>query len=200
MERRGRPKGVDSADTRVRIMDAARVEFASSGYEGASVAMISSASDLAPSAIYHYFGGKAALYEEVFEVTTDAMWTQVDLAASEGDTVLASVEAIVGRVLGLSEKGRQYIDFLALSPMEATLRPEFAHLLDRRTKWQEATFTALAEKGIKTGELDGFDITTGTEMVRSLIMGWFFEAQIQGQHRSRSGESLVTLFRILGDR
>lgn len=199
MARRGRPKGVDSAETRLRIIGAARVEFASRGFDGASIAMIAAAADLAPSAVYHYFGGKAALYEEVFESTAEAIWQSVDEALAY-DTLLANMESIVQFTLTMSVERRQYSDFLALFPMESSLHPDFSHMLDWRSKRQDTTFRALAEMGIATGELDGFDPHTGTELLRSLIMGWFYETYIHGRPYERAGESLVTLIRLLGER
>jgi AcrR family transcriptional regulator len=124
--------------------------------------MIAAAADLAPSAVYHYFGGKAALYEEVFESTAEAIWQSVDEALAH-DTLLANMESIVQFTLTMSIERRQYSDFLALFPMESSLHPDFAHMLDWRSKRQDTTFRALAEIGIATGELDGFTATTGTE-------------------------------------
>ena len=84
--------------------------------------------------------------------------------------------------------------------MESSLHLDFAHMLDWRSKRQDTTFLALAEMGIATGELDGFDPSTGTELLRSLIMGWFYETYIHGRPYERAGESLVTLIRLLGER
>lgn len=200
MATRGRPKGVDSADTRLRIIDAARVEFSSRGFDGASIAMIAAAADLAPSAVYHYFGGKVALYEEVFESTAEAIWLSVDRAALAHDTLLENMEAIVHLTLTMSSWRRHYPEFLALFPMESSLHPEFAHMLDWRSKRQDTTFRALAAIGIASGELDGFDITAATELLRSLIMGWFYETHIHGRPYENAGESLITLVRLLGER
>lgn len=200
MARRGRPKGGDSAETRVRIVDAARAEFAARGFEGASIAMIAAAAGLAPSAVYHYFGGKSALYEEVFESTAEAIWQSVDEVVMRHETLIANVEAIVHFTLTISKERKHYSDFLALFPMESTLHPEFAHMLDWRSKRQDKTFRAMAEIGLATGELDGFDSTTATELLRSLIMGWFYETHIHGRMSERDGESLVTLIRLLGNR
>ncbi len=172
----------------------------SCGFDGASIAMIAAAADLAPSAVYHYFGGKAALYEEVFDATVEAIWVEVNALGTSSATVLGNVEALVNFALTMSRERREYSNFLALFPMEASLHPEFSYMLDRRVKWQDHTFRALAELGIATGELDGFDVTTGTELMRSLIMGWFFETHIHGRPNERPGESLITLIRILGER
>lgn len=199
MARRGRPKGGDSSETRRRIINAARGEFARRGYDGASVATIAQRADLAPSAVYHYFGGKGVLYEQVFDATLDATWADINVAATHGATVAESVESVVRHAMTMTSEQRRYSDFLALVPMETRLHPDFAHMLDRRSKLQDAVFGGLAELGLRTGELDGFDLEAGTELIRSLLMGWFLETYFGGGGESpRRGESIITLFKILG--
>lgn len=162
--------------------------------------MIAGAADLAPSAVYHYFGSKVALYEEVFEATAEAVWSSVDQVALAHDTLLENMQAIIDFTFSLDPKSQKDSDFLALFPMEASLHPEFAHMLDWRSKRQDTTFGALAEVGIATGELDGFTVAAGTELLRSLIMGWFHETYILARTYDGAGESLVTLIRVLGER
>ena len=58
MSSRGRPKGGDSAQTKKKILDAARLEFATNGYDGASIMAIAANVGIAPSAVYHYFQSK----------------------------------------------------------------------------------------------------------------------------------------------
>ena len=74
MGKRGRPAGVDSAETRQRILDAARTVFSVKGYDGASVLKIAESAELAPSAIYNHYENKETLYMAVFEETADAIW------------------------------------------------------------------------------------------------------------------------------
>lgn len=198
--RRGRPKGGDSVETRRRIIGAARREFARSGYDGASIAAIATNSELAPSAVYHYFGGKQTLYEDVFNDSVESIWTDIDSAATKLLTLRESIESIVYEIDKLDEFQRDCSNFLALVPMETKLHPEFAPLIKRRAQHQNNTFRAMAELGIATGELDGFDIVGATEMLRALIMGWFLESHFRGHVVEGSGEALVRLIEILGDR
>ena len=58
MAARGRPKGSDSAETKRKIINAARHEFANNGYDGAAILSIAENVGIAPSAIYHYFQSK----------------------------------------------------------------------------------------------------------------------------------------------
>ena len=80
MGRRGRPAGVDSAQTRQRILNAARIVFSVKGYEGASILKIAESAELAPSAIYNHYENKETLYMAVFEETADAIWGTVSVS------------------------------------------------------------------------------------------------------------------------
>jgi AcrR family transcriptional regulator len=58
--RRGRRPG--GADTRTALLDAARVEFAERGYEGATVRRIAERAGVDAAMVNHWFGGKEALF------------------------------------------------------------------------------------------------------------------------------------------
>ena len=188
---------MDSEQTRRSIIDAARTVFARSGFAATTVAALAEAAGLAPSAIYHYFGGKAELYEAVFDATADGIWSDLGAAISRHETALAGIEQMVDDALTLSEKRMYYSDFLALVPMESRLHPEFAHLLERRTKYQDATFGALGRLAVDNGEMAGFSVNEATEIIRSTVMGWFFERHFRGSEVDGSGEAIVALFRRL---
>jgi len=84
--------------------------------------------------------------------------------------------------------------------MEATLHPEFAHMLELRIKMQDNLFGTLAVQGLQTGELAGFDTESATEMLRSLLMGWFMESYYRSSAGVRSSQAVIQLLRLLGDR
>ncbi|MDO7869633.1 TetR/AcrR family transcriptional regulator [Nocardioides jiangxiensis] len=54
----------DAAETRARLLDAARTLFSEHGYDNATVRDIGRAADADPALIARYFGSKAALYVE----------------------------------------------------------------------------------------------------------------------------------------
>jgi AcrR family transcriptional regulator len=62
-----------ASDTRERILRAAIAEFAKKGYSGARVDGICRAARANPRMIYHYFGGKAALYLAILEHVLGAL-------------------------------------------------------------------------------------------------------------------------------
>ncbi|MGO8914437.1 MAG: TetR/AcrR family transcriptional regulator [Stellaceae bacterium] len=65
--RRATPPARNAGETRERILRAAIAEFAAKGYSGARVDGICRAARANPRMIYHYFGGKAALYLAILE-------------------------------------------------------------------------------------------------------------------------------------
>ncbi|WP_394833341.1 TetR/AcrR family transcriptional regulator [Pendulispora rubella] len=63
----------NAAETRQRILNAAEVEFAKKGYDGARLGQIARSADVQQALIHHYFDDKRGLYREVIERALDAM-------------------------------------------------------------------------------------------------------------------------------
>ncbi|MER5198327.1 TetR/AcrR family transcriptional regulator [Streptomyces sp. NPDC002755] len=66
--KRGRPPRTESADTRDRILTAAREEFSERGYDKTSVRGIAKAAGVDPALVHHYFGTKEQIFEAAIEV------------------------------------------------------------------------------------------------------------------------------------
>ncbi|WP_225824951.1 TetR/AcrR family transcriptional regulator [Streptomyces naphthomycinicus] len=66
--RRGRPPRTESADTRDRILGAAREEFSARGYEKTSVRGIAKAAGVDSALVHHYFGTKEQIFAAAIEV------------------------------------------------------------------------------------------------------------------------------------
>lgn len=196
MSTRGRPKGGDSAQTKKRILDAARLEFATNGYDGASIMAIATNVGIAPSAVYHYFQSKEKLYTDVFEQTSNAIWESVT-PSEDASTLLDAMRQLLDDSRLLAEQLPSYSDFLASLPIEARLHPEFSELLEKRAVYQDRTFRRLASIGIASGELDFLTEDEATELIRSIVMGWFFERHFRQAEIPNSGESILAMFEHL---
>ncbi|MCX4764066.1 TetR family transcriptional regulator [Streptomyces sp. NBC_01275] len=66
--KRGRPPRTESADTRDRILTAAREQFSERGYEKTSVRGIAKAAGVDSALVHHYFGTKEKVFEAAIEV------------------------------------------------------------------------------------------------------------------------------------
>ena len=196
MSTRGRPKGGDSAQTKKKILDAARLEFATNGYDGASIMAIAANVGIAPSAVYHYFQSKEKLYTDVFEQTSNSIWESVT-PSEDASTLLDAMRELLDDSRQLAEQLPSYSDFLASLPIEAWLHPEFSELLEKRAVYQDRTFRRLASIGIASGELDFLTEDEATELIRSIVMGWFFERHFRQAEIPNSGESILAMFEHL---
>ncbi len=187
--------------TRKKVVDAARVEFAGKGYAATSVAGVAHAAGLAPSAIYHHFGGKQQLYEAVFHETTEGIWGHIGPPGNVAhDSLRDAIAHLVAGSRARPGDDEIHADFLALVAVEAKLHPEFAPLLERRSAYQDERFGALAELGLSTGELAGFTHFQATEIIRAVVMGWFFERHLRGREIPGSADALVSLIEALASR
>ena len=66
---RGRPKG--SADTRGRILAAARAAFAERGFDGATMRDVATRAGVDAALVHHYFGSKQRLFVAAMELPVD---------------------------------------------------------------------------------------------------------------------------------
>ena len=196
MAKRGRPAGADSEQTKEKIIEAARLEFSANGYDGASIMSIASNVGIAPSAIYHYFQSKEKLYTEVFKQTSSAIWDSVT-PAEEAKTLLEAMTKLLDDSRQVSTDLPLFSDFLASLPIEAKMHPEFSDLLQQRADHQDRTFRKLASIGIESGEIDFLSEDEATELIRSIVMGWFFERHFRGEEIPKSAESILVMFEHL---
>ncbi len=60
-----------SSDTRGAIVEAARAEFAESGYDATSLRGVARRAGVDPALLHHYFDGKPGLFAEVLQVPAD---------------------------------------------------------------------------------------------------------------------------------
>src|SRR5689334_25341182 len=81
----GRPPAAKAAETRERILRAAREVFSELGYDAATFQAIAIRADLTRPAINHYFANKRVLYGEVLD-QTNAMVVAAGRRRAEEET------------------------------------------------------------------------------------------------------------------
>ena len=153
---------------------------------------------LATSAVYHYFDGKEQLYEAVFFAVAPEVWEGMAESVADAPTMVAGIETLM-RGRGRT-RGPHVSPFLAALPTVASLHPEFDHLLKARTKFQDRAFRALAELGLRTGELADLTVDEATDVLRAVVMGWFFERHFEGAERDASIDAMLKAFRLMARR
>jgi|tagenome__1003787_1003787.scaffolds.fasta_scaffold20868341_2 AcrR family transcriptional regulator len=176
------------AETRARLLAAARTLFAEQGVERTAIAQITDAADLGFGAFYNYFASKDALVEAELSESLGAVHAALDrLTADVGDP--AEVVAVAHRCL----------------VMQATADPELAWLLIRLDASHRAMVRGLrerarrdVERGIAAGRFNVTDpdaVFFATTGALTLVMRAVLEGELSGQADQAHAEAVL---RVLG--
>ncbi len=120
----GRPPAAKAAETRQRILRAAREVFSERGYGAATFQAIAIRADLTRPAINHYFANKRALYWQVLEETTHTVVAASTERARREATLVARVVAFLEGTIEAEAKHRTAAAFLITATLEAQRHPE----------------------------------------------------------------------------
>jgi AcrR family transcriptional regulator len=117
-KRLGRPKATSSAQTRQRLLRAARQCFAELGYEGASNKAIAQAAGLTAAAIYNYVPSKRDLYVATVEDAFAAIMPGMHDSIAGHTTFRSALEALLRGWVRLHAADPSVAHFLAVLPVE----------------------------------------------------------------------------------
>ena len=153
MRRLGRPAAVESAETRARILRAAREHFAAGGYRRASNQAIAAAAGVTPTALYHYVASKAELFAAAYEASLDVLLDAYRAAAAQSDEPVERLCALVEANATLNRAHPGLAEFLAVAPLEARRHPELAAKLGARGEEIARLMREILEAGVREGKL-----------------------------------------------
>lgn len=159
------------ADSRRRILEAARVVVAEQGFAAAQVAVVASVADVATGSVYRHFPSKASLFAEMLRSVCDQELAVVQAIADEPgraaiDRIGAGVAAFVDRAL----RGEGLAYAVIVEPMD----PDVDQVrLEARARLA-AVFAGLIDEGVAGGELPRQD----SRVRGAAIVGAFLEALV----------------------
>jgi AcrR family transcriptional regulator len=168
----GRPVDADSAETRQRILVAARRIFASEGFAQTTNRQIAEAAGITPGAIYHYFDSKADLYVAVYDECQAEVHRAFRCAALGRLTLAEQLDAILDAAVALDRADPTLAAFWVASENARRSHPEIgAQLGSRRTPTAELVHE-LATRAVEQGELaPDVDPTTVEDLVNVVLTG-----------------------------
>ena len=193
----GRPPAAKAAETRERIVLAAREVFSEVGYDAATFQEIAVRADLTRPAINHYFKSKRALYQKVIEAT-NAMVVSVGVQrAFESATLIGQLSGFIAAATQVDARDRSAAAFLVTSVLESQRHPALRQAPEHDALRNTREFLLWAVNGaIERGEL-ATDIRVGplVEMLVSMLWGMGFYAGFVGSHDEL--EAITEQFRLL---
>ena len=192
----GRPPAAKAAETRERILRAAREVFSELGYDAATFQAIAIRADLTRPAINHYFASKRFLYREVVQ-QTNALVVSTGMAKAQGQTsLLGRLSAFFSAAMQADSEDRSAAAFLVTSVLEGQRHPEL--LSDEHDSMRNSrSFVSWAvNDAIEKGELTtDTDVPQLVEMLVAVMWGMGFYAGYVGSHNQL--ESIVEKLELL---
>lgn len=192
----GRPPAAKAAETRKRIVRAAREVFSELGYEAATFQAIAIKADLTRPAINHYFASKRVLYREVVK-QTNAMVIGAGMARAKAETTLMGrLSAYFAAAIKANSEDRSAAAFLVTAALESQRHPELRNDEHDGLKNSRTFMTWLVNDAIERGELTtDSDVPALVEMLVSVTWGIGFYAGYFGTHRDF--EAVVNTLELL---
>ncbi|MDX3574256.1 TetR/AcrR family transcriptional regulator [Streptomyces sp. ID05-47C] len=166
--RRGRPPRAESADTRDRILAAAREEFSERGYEKSTVRGIAKAAGVDSALVHHYFGTKEQVFAAAVEV---AVAPALDARDAVADAPLDQVgERLTRFMFGVWENPATRMPLLAV--VRSAVNNETAAAVFRRLVAAQLLRRIAAQLDVPDAELRAELAAAqlvGTAMLRYVI-------------------------------
>lgn len=179
----GRPPAAKAADTRERILRAAREVFSELGYDAATFQAIAVRSDLTRPAINHYFASKKLLYNEVVAQTTALVMATGIERAKAADTLVGRLEAFISAAVHADSGDRTAAAFLVTSVLESRRHPDLHDGPDDALDNSRQFVTWAVNDAIDSGELSATtDVPALIEMLVAVLWGMGFYAGFVGGH------------------
>ena len=169
--RLGRPPATDSAETRQRILDIARLAFATRGFDAATNRNLGAEAGLTAGAIYHYFGSKLDLYIAVHDDVQDRVYARFNEAVERADTFRGQLEAVLDEAHEMNKEDRTLAQFLGALRVDMSRNPELKQALQEAAVSRQRFFDRIVETGVETGEVDPTDRDDVSALLLTLLIG-----------------------------
>jgi len=157
------------ADSRRRILDAARIVVAESGFSAAQVAVVASMANVATGTVYRHFPSKASLFSEMLDAVCTRELEVVRAITTEPDrTALDRLGDAVAAFVDRALRGRGLAYAVIVEPID----PEVDQVRLKARAGLAAAFAELITEGIALGEFGPQDVhVRGAAIVGAFLEG-----------------------------
>jgi AcrR family transcriptional regulator len=149
----GRPPATASAETRARILLAARECFSRFGYAKTTNKDIATRAGITTGAIYHYFDSKQALFVAVVEEVQRVIFDEFREAVTGQPDLASQVRALLDRSVALHARDPWLARFISVEPVELTRHEDLRGLMSAGQAAVFHFFLGLAQEAADRGEL-----------------------------------------------
>jgi AcrR family transcriptional regulator len=169
--RLGRPPATDSGETLRRILDTARVAFATGGYGASTNRELAAEVGITAGALYHYFGSKLDLYVAVHDDVQERVYGMFNQAADGADGFLGKFEAVLDMAHEMNKQDPTLAAFVGVVRADIRRHPEINERLGVHAKRRNDFFVRLVDAGVDSGEISKANRQFMVEFVVTILIG-----------------------------
>lgn len=168
--RRGRPPVSDGLTER-RIIEAARMCFAESGYAATTVGTVAARAGLTTGALYHYFKAKHDLFVAVFHEVEEEVYVRFQAVTAKQATFGACIAALFEEMARLHRSDWSLARFMQTVTSDVSRHPELQEAFQVAWPRRDAFYNELVDLGVSTGELAARDRKMVIETITAMMIG-----------------------------
>ena len=168
--RLGRPPVSVSAQSRTRILDAARLCFVDRGYDQTTMKDIAAAAEMTAGALYHHFASKQELFAAVFRRHQGEAISALEGAVAGGGGFVAQLSAALDVMADIHSSDRGLAGFTSVATIELQRHPELRAVVGKDSR---ALYRFFAQLLAASGEqMAAKDLEGLVEMVVAMFTGF----------------------------
>lgn len=167
VRRRGRPSGTSSADTRAKLLRAAREVFAENGYAAASTAEIVARAGVSAPVLYHHFVNKAGVFSAATAAVYDDVVSALDAAVAGRKSFAECLDAILTASVQMHERDPSMAAFIVSTPEIAQDHSELGELQAEFRRTEQLFARIVAD----TGGISGVAPIESVRVLRMVVWG-----------------------------
>lgn len=181
----GRPPEVDRRNRVQQITRAAIKQFAAHGYAATSFGSVARHAGLTPSALYHYYDDKRALYIHAVRFARREVWETICEAFHHRETLVEDFAELGRVILAMNNDSfAQATRLLATVQATATHHDELADLRAERWLVRADVVGAIGRRAFERGELPTFASSEqAARAIEVIFSGWATEVYASFDHR-----------------
>ncbi|MCM6772551.1 TetR/AcrR family transcriptional regulator [Nocardia sp. CDC159] len=191
----GRPAGIDSVETRRRVIHAAIRCFAQSGYGPATNSQIAGVAGVTAGAVYYHFGTKDGLFAAVCDEVYGTILQRAQARTTDARSVRELLRAVLEVSMLINHESPELAGFVVTAPIDARRYPELSQAYSRWATAMHDSLTDSVRAGQQAGAIPA-DLDPGqvARMITALVDGF---AHAAAASDPISLDTLVLLFETL---
>lgn len=169
----GRPAGVDSYDTRRRVIDAACKCFSQYGYGPSTNTVIAELAGVTAGSVYYHFGTKRNLFAVVCEQVYGHLIERTAKVITTALSVRQLLSATLAEFVQINRESPDLAAFMVAAPVDARRHPELAESFAAQAQLMGTTLVDAVVRGQAASEIDS-DLEPGqvAMVIRALVTGF----------------------------